>query len=89
MNLHLPTAAFAAMLVLSGAAAASAMDAAPGDDAVCTGRAPFREVAQDEIHTFGELCSMREDFRRPDRERTGTGGVGWAKAPGTAPRRRN
>jgi hypothetical protein len=89
MHRRLPTAAFAAMLVMSGAAAAFAMDAAPGDDAVCTGRAPFREVAQDEIYTFAELCSMREDFRRPDRGRTGPGAVGWAKTPSAAPPRKN
>ena len=89
MHRRLPVAAFAAMLVVSAAPAAFAGDAAPEDDAVCTGHAPFREVAQDEIYTFGELCSMREDFRRPDRERSGPGGVGWAKAPSIAPRRRN
>src|SRR6266568_1710443 len=46
MNLRLPAAAaFAATLVCFAAAAAFAGDAAPEDDAVCTGRAPFREVA--------------------------------------------
>jgi hypothetical protein len=89
MHRRLPTAAFAVTLVMSAAAAAFAMDAAPGDDAICTGRAPFREVAQDEIYTFGELCGVREDFRRPDRERTGTGVVGWAKTPSTPPPRKN
>jgi hypothetical protein len=89
MHRRSPTAAFAAILVMSGAAAAFAMDAAPGDDAVCTGRAPFREVAQDEIYTFGELCSIRQNFLPADRERTGTGAVGWAKTPSTAPRRKN
>ncbi len=89
MHRRLPTAAFAAMLVMSAVAVAFAGDTAPEDDAVCTGRAPFREVAQDEIHTFGELCSMREDFRRPDRERTGAGAVGWAKTPSAAPPRKN
>ena len=88
MHHRLPTAAFAAMLVMSAVAVAFAGDTAPEDDAVCTGRAPFREVAQDEIHTFGELCSIRQDFLPAHRERTGTG-VGWAKAPGAAPRRRN
>ena len=89
MHRRLPTAAFAAMLVMSAVAAAFARDAVAEEDAVCTGRAPFREVAQDEIHTFGELCSIRQDFLPAHRERTGTGGVGWAKAPGAAPRRRN
>ena len=89
MHRRLPIAAFAVTLVMSAVAAAFAMDAAPEDNAVCTGRAPFREVAQDEIYTFAELCSMREDSRRPDRERTGPGAVGWAKTPGAAPRRRN
>ena len=89
MHRCLPTAAFAAMLVMSAAAAAFPGDAVTGDDAVCTGRAPFREVAQDEIYTFAELCSMREDFRRPDRERSGPGGVGWARTPSAAPPRKN
>ena len=89
MNLRPRTAAFAAMLVMSAVAAAFALDAVAEEDAVCTGRAPFREVAQDEIYTFGELCSMREDFRRPDRERTGPGAVGWAKTPSAAPPRKN
>jgi hypothetical protein len=82
MHRRLPTAAFAVTLVMSAVAAAFAMDAAPGEDAVCTGRAPFREVVQDETYTFGELCSMREDFRRPDRGRTGANGIGWAKTSG-------
>jgi hypothetical protein len=89
MHSRLPTAAFAAMLVMSAAAAAFAGDAVAEEDPVCTGRAPFREVAQDEIYTFGELCSMREDFRRPNRERTGPGGVGWAKTPSAPPLRKN
>src|SRR5712692_10823828 len=72
MNLRLPTVAFAVTLVMS-AAAAFAGDAAPEDDAACTGRAPFREVAQDEIYTFAELCSMRQNFIRADRGRTGVG----------------
>ena len=90
MNLRLPAAAaFAVTLVCFAAAAAFAGDAAPEDDAVCTGRAPFREVAQDEIYTFAELCSMRQDFIRADRGRTGVGSVGWAKTPSAAPPRRN
>jgi len=89
MNLRLPAAAFAATLVFFAAAAALAGDVAPEDDAVCTGRAPFREVAQDEIYTFAELCSIRQDFLRADREKTGTGAVGWAKTPSAAPPRRN
>src|SRR5438309_1234270 len=65
MNLRLPAAAaFAVTLVFFATAAALAGDAAPEDDAVCTGRAPFREVAQDEIYTFAELCSIRQDFLR-------------------------
>jgi hypothetical protein len=89
MNLRLPTAAFAVTLVISAAAAAFAGDAAPEDDAVCTGRAPFREVAQDEIYTFAELCSMRQNFIRAERGRAGTGTVGWARSPSAAPPRRN
>ncbi|HXN44281.1 MAG TPA: hypothetical protein VN917_08565 [Xanthobacteraceae bacterium] len=89
MHRRPPIAAFAVTLVCFGLAAAFTGDAVAEEDPVCAGRAPFREVAQDEIYTFGELCSMREDFRRPDRERSGPGGVGWAKAPSIAPRRRN
>jgi hypothetical protein len=89
MHRRLPTAAFAAMLVMSAVAAAFAGDAVAEEDPVCNGRAPFREVAQDEIYTFGELCGMREDFRRPDRGRTSPGAVGWAKAPSAAPPRKN
>ena len=89
MHRRLPTAAFAVTLVVSAVAAAFTGDAVAEDDAVCTGRAPFREVAQDEIYTFAELCSMREDFRRPDRGRTGPGAVGWAKTPSAAPPRKN
>jgi hypothetical protein len=89
MNLRLPTAAFAVTLVMSAAAAAFAGDAAPEDDAACTGRAPFREVAQDEIYTFAELCSMRQNFIRADRGRTGAGTVGWARSPSVAPRRKD
>jgi len=89
MHRRLPVAAFAAMLVVSAAPAAFAGDAAPEDDAVCTGHAPFREVAQDEIYTFGELCGIRQNFIRADRGRTGVGTVGWAKAPSAAPRRKN
>jgi hypothetical protein len=88
MSLRLPTAAFAVTLVISAAAAAFAGDAAPEDE-VCTGRAPFREVAQDEIYTFAELCSMRQNFIRTERGRTGVGSVGWARSPSTAPPRRN
>jgi len=89
MNLRLPAAAFAVTLVCFAAAAAFAMDAAPGDDAVCTGRAPFREVAQDEIYTFAELCGIRQDFLRADRGRSSLGALGWAKGRGAAPPRRN
>src|SRR5438445_722677 len=90
MNLRLPAAAaFAATLVCFAAAAAFAGDAAPEDDAVCTGRAPFREVAQDEIYTFAELCGIRQDFLRADRGRTGLSAVGWAKGRSAAPPPRN
>src|SRR5260370_40507251 len=89
MNLRLPAAAFAATLVCFAAAAAFAGDAAPEDDAVCTGRAPFREVAQDEIYTFAELCGIRQDFLRADRGRSGLGAVGWAKTPSAAPPRKD
>src|ERR1700694_4054818 len=47
---------------------AAAMAVATEDD-ICTGSKPFREVAQDEIYTMAELCRMREDSLREDRER--------------------
>jgi len=78
MHLRFVAAGFSAMLVFFAVAAALAIETGTDDDPVCSGRAPFREVAQDEIYTFDELCSLREDFRT-DRERRGT--VGWAKAP--------
>ena len=89
MKPGLRTAAIAGMLALSVAAAAPAREGEPEDDAVCTGRAPFREMAQDEIYSFRELCSMREDFRREDRARTRAGAVGWAKGRGSPPPRKD
>src|SRR5439155_20094688 len=89
MNLRLPAAAFAVTLVFFAAAAAFAGDAPLEDDAVCTGRAPFREVAQDEIYTFAERCGIRQDFLRADRGRTGLSAVGWAKGRSAAPPPRN
>jgi hypothetical protein len=81
MQLRVATAAYTLMLVVSVLANASATETATEDESVCTGRAPFREVAQDEIYTFAERCSMREDFVRADRERAQPTGTGWAKAP--------
>jgi hypothetical protein len=81
MQLRVTAAAYALMLVMSASGAALAAEAATEDDSACTGRAPFREVAQDEIYTFAELCSMRENFLRVNRERARPPGVGWAKAP--------
>jgi hypothetical protein len=89
MSLRLPTAAFVVTLLVSGTATAFAGDAAAEDGQVCGGRAPFREVAQDEVYTFDERCSVRDDFLRPDRARTGTGAVGWAKAHGVVPMRKD
>jgi hypothetical protein len=64
------------MLVMSGVATVFAVE--PGtDDPVCTGQAPFREVAQDEVYTFDERCSIREDASRAERGHGGA--VGWAK----------
>ena len=81
MKLRLATAAIAAgMLVLSGVATTSAMEARTENDPVCTGIAPFREVAQDEVYTFDERCSMREVLGA---DRGGVGSVGWAKASGS------
>ncbi len=84
MHLRLQTA-IAVTLVMSAITAASAVETGTENDPVCTGRAPFREVAQDEIYTFQELCSMREDFLRADRGRTSAGAIGWARARSTAP----
>jgi hypothetical protein len=53
--------AAAAMFMLSAAAGAFTADT---DDNPCSGAKPFREVAQDEIHTMAELCTMQERSRR-------------------------
>ena len=89
MSLRLTTAAFAVTLLVSGTTTAFAVDAAAEDGQVCNGRAPFREVAQDEVYTFDERCTVRDDFLRPDRARVGTGAVGWAKGHGAAPARKD
>jgi hypothetical protein len=81
MQLRAATAAYALMLVISVVASAFAAETAAEEEPACTGRAPFREVAQDEIYTFAERCRMREDFVRADREHARPSGVGWAKAP--------
>jgi hypothetical protein len=81
MQLRAATAAYALMLVISVVASAFAAETAAEEEPACTGRAPFREVAQDEIYTFAERCRMREEFLRADRERALPNGVGWAKAP--------
>jgi len=49
------------MFMLSAAAGAFTADT---DDNPCSGAKPFREVAQDEIHTMAELCTMQERSRR-------------------------
>ena len=87
MHLRFVAAGFSAMLVFFAVAAALAIETGTDDDPVCSGRAPFREVAQDEIYTFDELCGMRQDFLRTDRERAGA--LGWARARGARPARRN
>ena len=74
------TAALVGMLVLSGVAAAFAAELGT-DDRACAGQAPFREVAQDEVYTFDERCSMRDGFGA-DRGPTGIEGIGWAKTFG-------
>ncbi len=53
MKSRLWSLAAAAVFVLSAAAGAFAADT---DDDPCSGTKPFREVAQDEIHTMAELC---------------------------------
>ena len=53
--------AAAVMFMLSAATVAFAADT---DDDPCSGAKPFREVAQDEIHTMAELCMMQEGSRR-------------------------
>ncbi len=61
MKSRLWSLAAAAVFVLSAAAGAFAADT---DDDPCSGTKPFREVAQDEIHTMAELCMMQEGSRR-------------------------
>jgi hypothetical protein len=78
MKLPLASVAVTSILLFVTAATAFALDAATEGDEACTGRAPFREVAQDEFYTFDELCRMREDFLPADRVRPR--GIGWAKA---------
>jgi len=75
MQFRLATAT-AAVMLFAGARVFAA-DGIAQDD-VCTGSKPFREVAQDEIHTMAELCTMREEFLRGDR--------GWKDAPPDARR---
>ncbi len=41
------------------------------DDDPCSGTKPFREEAQDEIHTMAELCMMQEGSRRENGGWTG------------------
>jgi len=81
VQLRVATAAYTLMLIVSVVGNASAAETVTEDESSCTGRAPFREVAQDEIYTFAERCSMREDFVRADSERAQPTGTGWAKAP--------
>jgi hypothetical protein len=83
MKLPLASAAIASILLFLAAATTFALDAATEGDEPCTGRAPFREVAQDELYTFDELCRMREDFLPADRVRPR--GIGWAKARSSVP----
>jgi hypothetical protein len=73
------SAAIAAMLAIS-AATSLATEARTEDEPLCGGRAPLREVAQDEVYTFAEQCSLRRDFARPEPRRM-PGGIGWARAP--------
>ena len=77
MQFRLATAA-ATMLICAGGAAFAA------EEPACSGRAPFREVAQDEIHTFAERCSL-ESLAGTGRGPTNGNTVGWAKGRGTAP----
>jgi hypothetical protein len=68
--MRLVVTAAALMLLLSTGARVFAQDD------VCTGSKPFREVAQDEIHTMAELCAMQEEFLRGER--------GWKDTPAYA-----
>ena len=65
MHLRLQTA-IAVTLVMSAITAASAVETGTENDPVCTGRAPFREVAQDEIRTIPELCGLHDQILRGD-----------------------
>jgi hypothetical protein len=85
MNSRPAGLAVAVMLTASGAAATFAMGPPTEEEPVCSGRAPFREVAQDEIYTFDELCQMRDDFVPAHRGRIGT--IGWARGHPAVPTR--
>jgi hypothetical protein len=76
--MRLATAIAALMLLLTAGARVFAAEGIAQDD-VCTGSKPFREVAQDEIHTMAELCAMQEEFLRGER--------GWKDTPPVARRR--
>src|SRR5947209_4230326 len=83
MKFRLATAAAATVLIFACSAAAFPEREA-ADDGACTGRAPFREVAQDEMRSFAEICGFGGAVRG-EPQRSGTGAVGWAKGRGIAP----
>ncbi len=66
MKPRLCSLAAAVVFVLCPAAGVFAADT---DDDPCSGAKPFREVAQDEIHTMAELCRMQEESRRENGRR--------------------
>ena len=68
MKPRLCSLAAAVVFVLCPAAGVFAADT---DDDPCSGAKPFREVAQDEIHTMAELCMMQEGSRRENGAWTG------------------
>jgi hypothetical protein len=74
--MRLATATAALMLLLTAGARVFAAERIAQDDFVCAGSKPFREVAQDEIHTMAELCAMQEEFLRGER--------GWKDTPAYA-----
>lgn len=83
MPLRLATAVAAVLLVCVGSFPALPQSSA-AEDPACTGRAPFREVAQDEMRSFAEICRIG-DALGVERRGPGIGAIGWARGRGAAP----
>jgi len=71
MNLRPWSTAATMTLLLSGATVVFAQDGgAEGIKRHCNAPKPFREVAQDEIATIAELCTMGDGYSSSGREVT-------------------